>query len=163
MLTNLVRPYLSVGRTQEAWDLMQRIYERARRTGDRPAEQSVLIQLGLAAMGQAAPQQAAAYFDAASQIARERGDGRGESSVVWHAAICEEAQGNRERALQALAARCGSGAPVRLADRRTLCGVAGALPARRCDSGSRHGVGIRSKFTADMDARGTDTHVPGGS
>ncbi|MHB0955444.1 MAG: tetratricopeptide repeat protein [Pirellulaceae bacterium] len=99
-LSNLVRPYLSLGRGQEAELILQQLYARARRLGDRPAEQVVLVQMGLTAMGRLEPRQALDHLERASRIARERGDRRGDAFILWNAAICQEELGNRDQALE---------------------------------------------------------------
>ena len=106
-LTNLVRPYLTKGRVQDAWNALNWIHSRAQRLGDLAAEQTVLIQMAMAAMGQALLPQAVMYLEQASRIAQQRRDGRSDSHIAWQSAICYEelgrsdlAQAEAQRAIQ---------------------------------------------------------------
>lgn len=98
VLTNLVRPYLTKGRVQDAWDALKWVHARAVRVGDLAAQQTVLVQMAMTAMGQAMLPQAVAYLEQASHITQQRGDGRSESSIAWQAAICHEQLGRTDLA-----------------------------------------------------------------
>ena len=96
VLTNLVRPYLTKGRVQDAWEALKWVHTRAVRLEDLAAQQTVLVQMAMTAMGQAMLPQAVAYLEQASHIAQLRGDGRSDSLIAWQAAICHEQLGRTD-------------------------------------------------------------------
>ena len=98
VLTNLVRPYLTKGRVQDAWHALNWIHARAERLGDLASEQTVLVQMAMTAMGQALLPQAVAYLEHASRVARYGGDGRGDSYIAWQTAVCHEELGRSDLA-----------------------------------------------------------------